>query len=135
MAGDLSRTGPHPSLSPKEVVTIIMKALQQNDLPNPDSGIKVTFNFASPANKRATGPLARFTLMVKGPVYGTMINHRRVFFEKYKVDGKSARIDVILVSSSGKTLGFRFGLSRQIGNRFDGSWMTDTVAPIKVVTL
>ena len=134
-AGDLSRTAPHPSLSPKEVVTIIMKALQNNDAPDPDSGVKVTFNFASPANKRITGPLNRFIVMVKNGVYGSMINHRSVVLEKYIIEGEKARIDVILVSSAGKTFGFRFGLSRQHGNRFDGSWMTDSVQPIEVVTL
>lgn len=134
-AGDLSRTAPHPSLSPKDVVTIIMTALQINDTPEPDNGIKVTFAFASPENKRLTGPLLRFKLMVKNQVYGTLLNHRSVVLEKYNVEGDKAEIDVILVSSTGKTIGFRFGLSRQHGNKFDGSWMTDNVQPIEVVTL
>ncbi len=134
-AGDLSRTAPHPSLSPKDVVVIIMKALRHNDAPDLDSGIKVTFNFASPSNKRLTGPLSRFTVMVKNGVYGSLINHRSAVFENYKVDGDTARIDVILVSATGKTIGFRFGLSRQHGNQYEGSWMTDMVMPIEIVTL
>ena len=135
MAGDLARTEPHPSLSPKAVVTIIMTALRHNDAPRTDRGIQVTFNFASPANKRATGPLSRFISMVKGQTYGAMIGHRSVVFENYEINGDRARIDAVLVSDNGKSFGFRFGLSRQRGNRFAGSWLTDSVVPIEVVTL
>lgn len=134
-AADLSRSEPHPSLSPREVVRIIMTALRQNDVPGPDRGIDVTFRFASPANKRSTGPLARFKAMVKGPAYGVMIGHRSVMFENYEVSGDHARIDAVLVAANGRSFGFRFGLSRQHGNRFEGSWMTDSVVPIKIVTL
>ena len=55
--------------------------------------------------------------------------------DKYKVVKNQASIDVILVSRKGKTYGYRFGLSRQLGNKFEGSWMTDTVIPIPVTTL
>jgi hypothetical protein len=135
LAGDLSRTQPHPSLSPKEVVVIVMRALRHNDTGGRDRGIDVTFNFASPANKRTTGPLSRFKAMVKGPVYGPMIGHQSVVFENYKIEGSRARIDAVLVSTSGKSLGFRFGLSRQRVKPFAGNWMTDSVVPIEVVTL
>ena len=64
-----------------------------------------------------------------------MINHKGATFEKYKVVKNQASIDVILVSRKGKTYGYRFGLSRQLGNKFEGSWMTDTVIPIPVTTL
>ena len=134
-AGELSRTEPHPSLSPKDVVTIIMTALRHNDAPRTDRGIQVTFNFASPANKRATGPLSRFKSMVKGQTYGPMIGHRSVVFENYEINGDRARIDAVLVSANGKSFGFRFGLSRQRGNQYEGSWMTDMVMPIEIVTL
>ncbi|MFP6735196.1 MAG: hypothetical protein VB959_15310 [Rhodospirillales bacterium] len=90
MAGDLARTEPHPSLSPKAVVTIIMTALRHNDAPRTDRGIQVTFNFASPANKRATGPLSRFISMVKGQTYGPMIGHQSVVFENYEINGDRA---------------------------------------------
>lgn len=135
MAGDLNRVKPHPSLTPKEVVQIVMNALRNNDYPNKNNGVVTTFNFASPANKKNTGPLTRFNSMIRGQTYGPMINHKGATFEKYKVVKNQASIDVILVSRKGKTYGYRFGLSRQLGNKFEGSWMTDTVIPIPVTTL
>jgi hypothetical protein len=134
-AGDLSRSAPDPSLSPKDVVHIVMTALRHNDTPGPDRGIEVTFGFASPANKQTTGPFARFKAMVKGPAYGVMVGHRSVTYEKYNVSGDHARIDAVLVAADGRSYGFRFGLTRQRGNRFEGFWMTDSVVPIEVVTL
>jgi hypothetical protein len=135
LAGDLNRTKPHPSLTPKEVVQIVMNALKNNNYPNKNNGVETTFNFASPANKKNTGPLTRFNSMIRGQTYGPMINHKGATFEKYKVVKNQASIDVFLVSTKGKTYGYRFGLSRQFGNKFEGSWMTDTVIPIPVTTL
>ncbi len=53
-ATDLPPTEPDPSLSPQDVVSIQIEALQNNDIPYEDRGIEVTFNFASPVNKRMT---------------------------------------------------------------------------------
>ncbi len=98
-------------------------------------GIEVTFNFASPANRRMTGPLERFKEMVRNPVYGPMINHRDAKYENLVVEGEFARIDVVLNSKEGEYLGYRFILSRQHGNEYEGSWMTDAVIPFNVVSL
>lgn len=134
-AGAAEAPRPDPSLSPRDVVTIQIEALRDNDTPYADKGIEVTFRFASPANRRVTGPLERFKAMVRNPVYGPMINHRSARYENLVVEGNAARIDVILNSSRGTYLGYRFILSRQQGNRYEGSWMTDAVIPFEVVAL
>ena len=131
---DLSRTTPHPSLSPLDVVKIVMNALQKNDEPSKNRGIAVTFNFASPANKNVTGPIERFVNMVSGPVYGQMVDHLGAVYEKIKIKGDSASIDVIIKVVSGKFVGFRFLLTKQRDNEFDGTWMTDSVTPIEVIS-
>ena len=64
-----------------------------------------------------------------------MINHRNASYENLMVEGESARIDVILKSREGEYLGYRFILSRQHGNRYEGSWMTDAVIRFDVVSL
>ncbi len=134
-ASHLPQTEPDPSLSPQDVVSIQIEALQNNDIPYEDRGIEVTFNFASPANQRMTGPLERFKEMVRNPVYGPMINHRDAKYENLVVEGEFARIDVVLNSKEGEYLGYRFILSRQHGNEYEGSWMTDAVIPFNVVSL
>ena len=133
-ARDLSRTAPHPSLSPLDVVKIVMNALQKNDEPSKNRGIAVTFNFASPANKNVTGPIERFVNMVSGPVYGQMVDHLGAVYEKIRIKGDSASIDVIIKVVSGKFVGFRFLLTKQRDNEFDGTWMTDSVTPIEVIS-
>ena len=134
-ATDLPQTEPDPSLSPRDVVNIQIEALRNNDIPYEDRGVEVTFNFASPANRRMTGPLERFKAMVHGPAYGPMIDHRNARYENLLVEGEFARIDVILNSRQGEYLGYRFLLSRQHGNRYEGSWMTDAVIRFDVVSL
>ena len=134
-AAHLPQTEPDPSLSPRDVVSIQIEALRNNDSPYENRGVEVTFNFASPANKSMTGPLDRFTAMVRNPTYGPMIDHRGASYENLVVEGDSARIDVILISKEGVYLGYRFFLSRQHGNRYEGSWMTDAVVPFDIVSL
>ncbi len=134
-ADHLPQTEPDPSLSPQDVVSIQIEALRNNDTPYENRGIEVTFNFASPANKRMTGPLERFEVMVRNPIYGPMINHRTAKYETLMIEGEIAQIDVILTSKDGEYLGYRFTLSRQHGNRYEGSWMTDAVIRFDVVSL
>lgn len=135
VADHLPQTEPDPSLSPRDVVSIQMEALQKNDTPYENRGIEVTFNFASPANKRMTGPLERFALMVRTPTYAPMINHRTAKFENLMIEGEIAQIDVILTSKDGEYLGYRFTLSRQHGNPYEGSWMTDAVVQFDVLSI
>ncbi len=134
-AGHLANMEPDPLLSPQDVVSIRIEALRNNDMPYEDRGIAVTFNFASPANKRMTGPLERFKMMVRSPIYGPMINHRSAEYKNIKIEGDLAQVDVILKSRDGEYLGYRFILSRQRGNRYEGSWMTDAVFRFDITSL
>ena len=134
-AAELRRTTPDPSLTPTEVVEIQMDALRQNDDPFADCGIEVTFNFASPDNKRMTGPLERFKQMVKTPIYAPMLGHRRADYENLRIEGDLAEIDVIVQSADGQHIGYHFVLRRQRTAPFAGSWMTDAVVYFAVTTL
>jgi hypothetical protein len=135
VADQLPQTKPDPSLSPQDVVSIQIEALRNNDTPYENRGIEVTFNFASPANKRMTGPIERFATMVRNPIYAPMINHQTARYGKLMIEGDIASIDVILISEDGAYVGYRFTLSRQHGNQYEGSWMTDAVVPFEVMSL
>jgi hypothetical protein len=135
VADHLPHTEPDPSLSPQDVVSIQIEALHNNDTPYENRGIEVTFNFASPANKRMTGPIERFAAMVRNPIYAPMINHQTARYGKLMIEGDIASIDVILISEDGAYVGYRFTLSRQHGNQYEGSWMTDAVVPFEVMSL
>ena len=66
---------PNNSILPAEVVKIQLVALMDNDKKFEDSGIEQTWNFAHPNNKKNTGPLPNFKMMIKGNSYQMLINH------------------------------------------------------------
>ncbi|MEM0963344.1 MAG: DUF4864 domain-containing protein [Bacteroidota bacterium] len=118
---------PSPDLSPVEVIRIQVEALQNNDEPRPNAGIALAFSFASPENRAATGPLPRFTAMVRGPVYGDMLGFDRAEYSAPVVEGSRAAQLVTLYHNDGREATYVFQLSRQEGGRYDGCWMTDGV--------
>tara|TARA_B110000967_G_C18867901_1_gene553708 strand:+ start:1408 stop:1863 length:456 start_codon:yes stop_codon:yes gene_type:complete len=64
---------PNEKLLPYDVVKIQLEALKNNN--KNDDGIKVTWLFAHPNNKKATGPYERFRLMIYGQQYQQLLNH------------------------------------------------------------
>ena len=66
---------PNIEIEPDQVVKIQLNGLMNNDEPNLDSGIKQTWEFAHPLNKKYTGPLARFINLLKSESYKMLINH------------------------------------------------------------
>ena len=66
---------PKNSILPVEVIKIQLTGLMNNDKKFKDSGIEQTWNFAHPSNKKYTGPLPHFKMMIKGKSYQMLINH------------------------------------------------------------
>ena len=64
---------PNEKLSPYDVVKIQLEALKNND--KDDEGIKQTWLFAHPENKKSTGPYERFRIMIYGAQYKSLLNH------------------------------------------------------------
>ena len=88
---------PDNTISPKEVVKIQLSGLQQNDLNYKDSGIEQTWQFAHPNNKRVTGPLSNFKMMIKSDSYGMMINHLSHTITEVGSSDKWAQFEVIIL--------------------------------------
>ena len=121
---------PNTSLQPGEIVRIVIDALANNNNPYPDAGIETTFNFASPANKVNTGPIERFISMVKGPVFGVMINHKQSEFSEVVLTENRAYQMVRLLTRDGVAAHFAFRLGLQSEGEYQGMWMTEAVWPI-----
>ena len=66
---------PTKTIEPSQVVKIQLNGLMNNDKPNPNDGIKQTWEFAHPENKKYTGPLTKFINLLKGESYSMLINH------------------------------------------------------------
>ena len=130
---DIENAYPEPKLKPNDVVRLQLLAMQQND--DSDFGIEVTFRFASPANKKQTGPLKRFISLVRNPSYRPLLNHINATFIELTVEEVFAVQDVIITTSNGERIGYRFRLSIQKGPLYPGCWMTDSVTPFKVLEI
>lgn len=120
---------PNPRFAPDEVVRIQLDALKYGD-----RGIAVTFKFASPSNKRYTGPLDRFTRMMKTS-YGLMLNYESVEYDPVKVVGHKAIQRVKLFDTRGNAAVFLFVLSKQTEGACTGCWMTEGMTVIDVIPM
>ncbi len=124
---------PRPVLTPDEVVAIQLDALRHND--DADRGIAVAFRFASPSNKKNTGPEPRFARMIKEGPYALMLAYTRVAYEPAQIEGDSARLKVTLVGDT-RAVSFVFYLTRQRDGEYADCWMTDavTIEPVAGTT-
>lgn len=128
VTADTNNPVPDADLAPAQVVSIIVQSLQSNDSAT-DAGIATVYRFASPGNRASTGPLARFSEMIKRG-YPDMLNHVRARYTPIEVRDDMALQAVWLSTPSGLENGYAFQLSRQSGGEFDGMWMTDAVIPL-----
>ena len=91
---------PNNSISPKEVVSIQLSGLQENNLGYKDSGIEQTWNFAHPNNKKFTGPLDNFKRMIKSDSYQMMIDHLSHTITEVGSGDKWAQFEVIILDKN-----------------------------------
>ncbi len=66
---------PSTKIDPDKVVSIQLSGLMDNDNPNKNHGIKQTWEFAHPLNKKYTGPLPRFIKLLQSEGYKMLLNH------------------------------------------------------------
>ena len=66
---------PQKGIEPNQVVKIQLGGLMNNDKPNFNDGIKQTWEFAHPENKKYTGPFSKFINLLKSESYIMLINH------------------------------------------------------------
>lgn len=120
---------PDPDLSPQHVVEIQLRSLQQNDSPTPDAGIQQTWAFAHPDNKRLTGPLERFAVMIKGPNYKLLLKLREYRIEKVVRTENRALFNVSIVTAAGQRAAFQWEVAKVEAGVHAGAWMTIGVSP------
>ena len=88
---------PSSLIKPKEVVQIQLTGLMNNDNKFKDSGIEQTWNFAHPDNKKNTGPLPNFKIMIKGRSYQMLLNHLSHTVTEIGSGDKWAQFEVIIL--------------------------------------
>ena len=88
---------PNNSILPAEVVKIQLVALMNNDKKFEDSGIEQTWNFAHPNNKKNTGPLPNFKMMIKGNSYQMLLNHLNHTITELGSSDNWAQFEVVIL--------------------------------------
>lgn len=118
---------PDPSITPDQVVAIQLLALQRNDTPEPDYGIRQTWAFAHPQNREMTGPFPRFASMIKSATYKDLINHRsHTITLTYKTESW-VRFEVLMEDQKGRVLSFHWVVKKVSTSPFEDCWMTSAV--------
>ena len=123
---------PSPAYTADEVVGIQMRALGNNDSPQADAGIALTYRFASPGNKRNTGPLERFSTLFENAAYKPMINHANLEIGESSLIDSIMYVPVIITDHKGEKAGYMFYLSKQQGDPYHNCWMTDKVIRVRL---
>ena len=118
---------PSPDINPIDVVEVQLFALQSND--ESDFGIRQTWEFAHPRNKMATGPLPRFTSMIKTPAYSILLNNLKFETKEIFNDGQTAGIAVRIEAKDNKAYTYMWTLEKIIEEGpLNGNWMTSGVS-------
>lgn len=123
--------GPDPTLSPEQVVAIQLDALRRNDDPTPNAGIAQTYALAHPNNRRATGPLPRFELMIRSPAYRLLLGHSAHQIERLAGNDLVVRFRVVVETPSGDAVEYLWEVGRVLEGPHEGAWLTTNVsAPV-----
>ena len=88
---------PNNMILPAEVIKIQLIGLMNNDEKFKDSGIEQTWNFAHPENKKNTGPLPNFKMMIKSKSYQMLLNHLSHTITDVGSGDKWAQFEVIIL--------------------------------------
>ena len=110
------------------MIAIQLNGLQYNDKPEVDAGIRQTWIFAHPRNQAMTGPLSRFTTMLKGPSYGIMLNHASHKIVPANSGEGWRQFDVFMEAGNGKVLQFAWIVEKVTKGRYKDCWMTVAVS-------
>ena len=88
---------PNKTILPVDVIKIQLNGLMNNDEKFKDSGIEQTWNFAHPENKKNTGPLPNFKMMIKSKSYQMLLNHLSHTITDVGGGDKWAQFEVIIL--------------------------------------
>ncbi len=120
---------PNNNIKPYDVVKIQLTGLQNNDKISEDFGIKQTWNFAHPNNKKYTGPLDNFTKMIKGDSYQMLINHLEHTINPLGNSDKWAQYEVVILDKNKIYHKFSWQVEKYEGEGpLNDCWLTTMVS-------
>jgi len=117
---------PNKKLDPYDVVKIQLEALKNNN--EKDQGIRQTWLFAHPDNKKITGPYARFRIMIYGEQYEYLINHssHKIKLIKNSPDMYIYRIEIL--SKNKRLFFYEWHVQKGSDANCKNCWFTSAVS-------
>ena len=125
---------PNNIILPMQVVEIQLSGLMKNDQYYKDSGIEQTWKFAHPNNKKYTGPLEKFKMMLKGESYSMLLNHIDSKIKEVFISEKIATFEVIILDVEKKYYKFKWQVEKYSKDGpLKDCWLTTAVSqPIEM---
>ena len=120
---------PAENLTAYDVVKIQLTALKNNNKPSKNAGIKQTWVFAHPENKKFTGPYERFEKMLLGNQYKFLLNHESHKIKLIMNSKKKYMYNVELISSDKKMYFYEWHLEINSTDQCNNCWFTTIVSP------
>ena len=120
---------PNNAILPAEVVKIQLAGLMNNDKEFEDSGIEQTWNFAHPNNKKNTGPLLNFKMMIKGNSYQMLLNHLSHVITEVGSSDKWVQFEVVILDKHKIYHKFSWQVEKYtVDGPLKGCWLTTIVS-------
>jgi hypothetical protein len=120
---------PNSSILPADVIKIQLNALMDNDSKFKDSGIEQTWNFAHPNNKKNTGPLPNFKIMIKGNSYKMLLNHLSHTITALGSSNEWAQFEVVILDKEKIYHKFNWQVEKfTMEGPLQGCWLTTVVS-------
>ena len=120
---------PNNGIEPYQVVKIQLRSLKNNDEPYKNAGIEQTWEFAHPNNKKITGPLERFKILLNSDSYRMMLNHIDHDIIEVKITDSRAAFEVTILGKEKNYYKFRWIVEKYNSDGpLKDCWLTTAVS-------
>ena len=120
---------PAKNLTAYDVVKIQLNALKNNNRISKNDGIKQTWIFAHPENKKFTGPYERFKKMILGNQYKILLNHTSHKINLITNSEEKYIYNIELITKKKKIYFYEWHLEKSTTKKCNGCWFTTIVSP------
>ncbi len=117
---------PAKNLSAYDVVKIQLEALKNNNKKN--DGIKQTWLFAHPNNKKYTGPYERFKSMILGEQYKILLNHSSHKINLISNSPNSFIYGIEIIAKNKKLFFYEWHVQKGNNKNCQDCWFTSAVS-------
>jgi hypothetical protein len=120
---------PAKNLTAYDVVKIQLTALKNNNKLSKNGGIKQTWIFAHPENKKFTGPYEKFEKMILGNQYKILLNHTSHKINLITNSEEKYIYNIELITKKKKIYFYEWHLEKSSTEKCESCWFTTIVSP------